>query len=114
MKARYHGTRRWLARGLLATTILAGVLVSGTLSMTRTAAAAGSPVQLKLLVIGGAIGDPTNAEIANTLCVNTKTVEGHLRSSYRKLSIRSRGQLRALLDSGATSQGSEPGATPDS
>ena len=61
MKARYHGTRRWLARGLLATTILAGVLVSGTLNMTRTAAAAGSPVQLKLLVIGGAIGDPTTA-----------------------------------------------------
>ena len=56
----------------------------------------------------------TNAEIANTLCVNTKTVEGHLRSSYRKLSIRSRGQLRALLDSGTTSQGSEPIAAPDS
>ncbi|MDA8297254.1 MAG: hypothetical protein M0004_11835 [Actinomycetota bacterium] len=53
---------RWLARASLATIVLAGVLVNGAVSATRTAAAALSPpVALKLLVIGGANGDPTTA-----------------------------------------------------
>jgi DNA-binding NarL/FixJ family response regulator len=36
---------------------------------------------------------PTNREIAQTLVVTEKTVEAHLASCYRKLGIRSRGEL---------------------
>jgi DNA-binding CsgD family transcriptional regulator len=47
--------------------------------------------------------DRTNREIAETLFVTVKTVETHLGSAYRKLGIRSRGELRAALERGATS-----------
>ncbi|HLN05909.1 MAG TPA: AAA family ATPase [Acidimicrobiales bacterium] len=38
----------------------------------------------------------TNSEIANTLFLAEKTVEGHLLRAYRKLEIRSRRELRAV------------------
>ncbi|MDA8297439.1 MAG: AAA family ATPase [Actinomycetota bacterium] len=71
-----------------------------------------TPSELRIAAL--AAQGHTNAEIADELCVNTKTVEGHLRSSYRKLNIRSRGQLRALLDNGATGPDASPAATRDS
>jgi DNA-binding CsgD family transcriptional regulator len=40
----------------------------------------------------------TNREIARSLFVTLKTVEGHLSSAYRKLDIGSRAQLTAALD----------------
>jgi len=47
----------------------------------------------------------TNREIAQALFLTEKTIENHLRSSYRKLDIGSRSQLaRALAD------GREPAA----
>jgi DNA-binding CsgD family transcriptional regulator len=39
----------------------------------------------------------TNKEIAQTLFVTIKTVEGHLSSAYRKLEITSRAQLNQAL-----------------
>ena len=39
-----------------------------------------------------------NTEIAQALFVSLKTVETHLRSSFRKLDIASRGQLRQAID----------------
>jgi DNA-binding NarL/FixJ family response regulator len=41
----------------------------------------------------------TNREIAQALFVTTKTVEAHLRASFRKLDIRSRKLLRDALSS---------------
>jgi DNA-binding CsgD family transcriptional regulator len=41
---------------------------------------------------------PTNREIAQALFVTEKTVEAHLASSYRKLGIRTRGELAARLE----------------
>jgi DNA-binding NarL/FixJ family response regulator len=40
----------------------------------------------------------TNRAIAEALFVTTKTVELHLRNVYRKLGVRSRGELRGKLD----------------
>jgi DNA-binding NarL/FixJ family response regulator len=42
-------------------------------------------------------GDLTNRAIAQNLFVTEKTIELHLRSSYRKLGIRSRFQLAEVL-----------------
>jgi DNA-binding NarL/FixJ family response regulator len=40
----------------------------------------------------------TNREIAQTLFVTVRTVEGHLTSTFRKLLIDSRDDLRAALE----------------
>ncbi len=42
----------------------------------------------------------TNREIAQTLFVTTRTVEGHLTSIFRKLQLESRNELHAALDEG--------------
>ncbi|MBA2343437.1 MAG: helix-turn-helix transcriptional regulator, partial [Thermoleophilaceae bacterium] len=39
----------------------------------------------------------TNREIAQALFVTTKTIEDHLRNSYGKLGIHSKGELREAL-----------------
>jgi DNA-binding CsgD family transcriptional regulator len=38
----------------------------------------------------------SNREVADTLCLSTRTVESHLASVYRKLGLQRRGQLAAL------------------
>jgi DNA-binding CsgD family transcriptional regulator len=43
----------------------------------------------------------SNREIAQSLFVTAKTVENQLGSAYRKLGVRSRGQLQAALDKDA-------------
>jgi DNA-binding CsgD family transcriptional regulator len=48
-----------------------------------------------------AVAGMSNPEIAQALFVTLSTVEGHLRHAYRKLSISSRGQLPAALQSAA-------------
>ena len=48
------------------------------------------------LVAGGA----TNAEVAASLFLSTRTVEHHLRQIYRKLGVRSRSQLAARFPTG--------------
>jgi DNA-binding CsgD family transcriptional regulator len=48
-----------------------------------------------------AVAGMSNPEIAQSLFVTLSTVEGHLRHAYRKLSIRSRSQLPAALQSAA-------------
>jgi DNA-binding CsgD family transcriptional regulator len=50
-------------------------------------------LQIALLVAGGA----SNAEVAAALFVSRKTIEHHLTSIYRKLGLRSRTQLAALV-----------------
>ena len=52
-------------------------------------------LQIALQVAGGA----TNAEAAAALFVTRKTIEFHLRNVYRKLGIRSRTELAALMAS---------------
>jgi DNA-binding CsgD family transcriptional regulator len=47
-----------------------------------------------------AAGGLTNAEIAQALFVTKKTVEAHLGNAYRKLRIRSRGELAKALAEG--------------
>ena len=47
-----------------------------------------------------AVEGRTNREIAQELFVTMKTVEMHLSNAYRKLDIRSRGQLKAALSAG--------------
>jgi len=51
----------------------------------------------------------SNPEIAQALFITLNTVEGHLRRTYHKLSIGSRGQLPAALRSAAP----EPDGSPD-
>jgi DNA-binding NarL/FixJ family response regulator len=45
-----------------------------------------------------AVEGMSNREIAQALFVTQKTVESHLGRCYRKLGIRSRGQLSSRLD----------------
>ena len=45
------------------------------------------------LVASGA----TNRQVAEALCLSTRTVESHLASVYRKLGLQRRGQLAALI-----------------
>lgn len=58
------------------------------------------------LVGGGA----SNKEIAATLSLSVKTVEGHLTSVYRKLGVENRGEFRELAQraSGSRGAGTEP------
>ena len=51
----------------------------------------------ELRVAGMAAGGMTNREIAQALFLTEKTIENHLRSVYRKLSIGSRSQLARAL-----------------
>jgi len=53
-----------------------------------------------------AAGGMTNREVAATLVVSPKTMEAHLGRAYRKLGIRSRAELGALL--GARSAAASP------
>jgi DNA-binding CsgD family transcriptional regulator len=55
-----------------------------------------TPAQLRVVRL--AAGGATNAEIATTLFINIKTVESHLARAFRKLGVRSRNELPALLD----------------
>jgi DNA-binding NarL/FixJ family response regulator len=50
-----------------------------------------------------AAGELTNRQIAQTLFVTEKTVELHLTNAYRKLRIRSRFQLAAVMPAPASS-----------
>jgi DNA-binding CsgD family transcriptional regulator len=45
-----------------------------------------------------AAGGESNREIAAALFITVRTVENHLSRGYRKLGIRSRGELAAALD----------------
>src|SRR5215469_15336751 len=51
----------------------------------------------------------SNPDIAQALFVTLSTVEGHLRHTYRKLSISSRGELPAALQSAAPETAAPPG-----
>ncbi len=65
-----------------------------------------TPSERRIAELAGA--GATNAEIAQALFVTVKTVEMHLGSAYRKLSINSRRQLGPLLEA----QGAITGASP--
>ena len=52
----------------------------------------------------------SNREIAETLVVTVKTVEWHLKHSYRKLGVSSRGQLREALGPPPGEPGAQAGA----
>ena len=57
-----------------------------------------TPSELRVAQL--AVGGQTNREIAQTLFVTQRTVESHLTSTYGKLGISSRPQLRAALADG--------------
>lgn len=56
-----------------------------------------------------AAGGMSNPEIAQALFVTLNTVEGHLRHAYQKLSVSSRNQLPAALQSAAPDAPTPPG-----
>ncbi|MCP3803702.1 AAA family ATPase [Allokutzneria sp. A3M-2-11 16] len=64
-------------------------------ALTGPAALTGSELRVARLASGGA----SNREIAQALFVSRRTVEVHLTSSYRKLGITSRAELRHALGS---------------
>ena len=64
-------------------------------SVMLTGAESLTPSELRVCRL--AAGGLKNTDIAQTLFVSLKTVETHLRSSYRKLDITSRGQLPQAL-----------------
>jgi DNA-binding CsgD family transcriptional regulator len=53
-----------------------------------------------------AVDGKSNREIAQTLYVTLKTVEGHLARAYQKLGVSGRGELRGALE--RESPGSSP------
>ena len=55
-----------------------------------------TPAQLRTVQL--AAGGATNVEIAATLFISVKTVESHLARAYRKLGVKARTELPALLD----------------
>ena len=63
---------------------------------TLTAALTPQELQVALLVADGA----TNRDAATRLFLSAKTIEAHLSSVYRKLGLRSRAQLAALVARG--------------
>ena len=62
----------------------------------RTGVAALTPSERR--VVGLAAEGQTNRDIAQALFVTPKTVEVHLSNAYRKLEVRSRQELRPLLE----------------
>ena len=64
-------------------------------SVVRTGVAALTPSERRIAEL--AAGERTNREIAGELFVTKATVETHLRSIFRKLDVRSRGQLSGRL-----------------
>jgi DNA-binding CsgD family transcriptional regulator len=66
----------------------------------RTGVDALTPSELRIATMAAA--GATNAAIAQGLFVTVKTVEMHLSSTYRKLSIASRGELTAALETDPT------------
>ena len=65
-------------------------------SRSRRGPAALTPAERR--VTERAAAGQTNRAIAEALFVTTKTVELHLRNAYRKLGVRSRGELSGKLD----------------
>jgi DNA-binding CsgD family transcriptional regulator len=64
-------------------------------SVVRTGVAALTPSERRIAELAAA--GRSNREIAGELFVTKATVETHLRSIFRKLDVRSRGQLRSRL-----------------
>lgn len=85
------GDRQLLDRAVPALGAAGGRLRRGTESPTD--ALSGSERQVAERAAGGA----TNREIAEALFLTQRTVEFHLTSVYRKLGIRGRGELEAVL-----------------
>lgn len=63
--------------------------------LVLSGAAALTPAEYRVVTL--AIDGQTNAAIASALFVTEKTVEGHLRRSFRKLRVQSRRELRAAI-----------------
>ncbi len=76
---------------------------------TLTAALTPQELQVALLVADGA----TNRDAATRLFLSAKTIEAHLSSVYRKLGLRSRAQLAALVARGDHLRGEGWSSGPD-
>ena len=86
------------AADALAETARGELLATGARPRTtaRTGVAALTPSERR--VVGLAADGQTNRDIAQALFVTPKTVEVHLSNAYRKLEVRSRQELRPLLE----------------
>ena len=86
------------AADALAETARGELLATGVRPRTtaRTGLAALTPSERR--VVGLAAEGQTNRDIAQALFVTPKTVEVHLSNAYRKLEVRSRQELRPLLE----------------
>jgi DNA-binding CsgD family transcriptional regulator len=75
----------------------AELAASGEILSDRFAAGAQAlrPQELQIAILVGE--GATNKEIAATLFLSVKTIEFHLRNVYRRLELRSRAQLAALI-----------------
>ena len=82
-------------------TARAELLATGARPRTtaRTGVEALTPSERR--VVDLAVDGQTNRDIAQALFVTPKTVEVHLSNAYRKLDVRSRHELRPLLEAAA-------------
>ena len=77
----------------------------------RTGIAALTPSELRVAHLAAA--GLSNADVAARLFITAKTAEHHLAAIYRKLDIRSRHQLPALLETSQLSDPAGAGVTPE-
>jgi DNA-binding CsgD family transcriptional regulator len=98
-----------IGAGLLIRTATSELAIAGARRVSRTSVGPAALTTSELRVAHRAVTGATNAQIAEALFLNVKTVEMHLANAYRKLGIAGRARLPdALAAVGMADVGSEP------
>jgi DNA-binding CsgD family transcriptional regulator len=88
---------RAMGAAMLAQTAAAELAVAGARKVARAARGTSALTGSELRVAQRAAAGATNAQIAEALFINVKTVEMHLANTYRKLGIANRARLAEAL-----------------